>query len=894
MSEWHGFVRRHLPPLGIEPTREIEIVDELALQLESAYESAKARGASEEDARAQASVEVPDWAALAATLARIERPTAARPTLGSPRAVGFMSGFIQDLRYGTRALMRSSGFAVVAAATLALGIAAATIVYSLVDGILVRPLPIHEPDRVVLARELTPQGVDMSLSWPNFVDWQARATSFDGVAAWRGIPSNLTGIDTPRRILVRQVTWNLFSVLGVRPLLGRDLTSADEQYGVDRVCLVSYGFWQRELGGDASAIGRRITLDDTPVTVVGVLPADFTVARQEDAFLPFGNFYPPGHFMLARGNHNGIALIARLRADVTLDEARAELAVIARQLAEEYPNTNSGQGATVQPLMEVLVGPVRTTLTILLAAVGVMLLIACVNIANLLLVRGATRAQELEIRLALGAGRWRVVRQLLTESVLLGVLGGAAGVALAYAGFDAALALLPEDQPRLHTVALDGRVLAASGALSIATGLLFGLIPALQAGSRGGAALLRSARVSGAVGARQNTRRALLVAELALAVVLLAGAGLMVRTMGNLLAIDLGFEPSQVLSARVSLPPARYPAAARLDFVSRVEDRLRSLPGVADAAFTISLPVQGSNWNSVFIVEKLPVPPRADLPSAAWTPVTPSYFQTMGIRLLRGRTFEASDRLGVPEVAVVNETFARRFWPNGDALGQRIKQGWPEDQTPWRQIVGIVNDVKTAGVDQPAAMQAYLPMAQVPQTSLTAVVRTQDDAPRLAGPLESAILEVDATLPVYDVRTMDQVIERGVAQQRLLMVLLVGFGGIALVLAALGVFAVTAYSVSQRRHELGVRIALGADRGGVLRLVLRQGLATCAVGIAIGLAAALTVTRVLETLLFEITPYDAPTLAGITAMLLLVAGAACFVPAHRATKVDPVTALRAE
>jgi putative ABC transport system permease protein len=694
--------------------------------------------------------------------------------------------------------------------------------------------------------------------------------------------------------MVRQATSNLFEVLGVRPILGRDLTPADGQLGVDRVCLVSFGFWQRELGGDATAIGRRITLDDTPVTVVGVLPADFTVARQEDAFLPFGNFYPPGHFMLARGNHNGLAAIGRLRPGVTLEQARAELSVIARQLSEEYPNTNSGQGATASPLMEVLVGPVRTTLTILLAAVGAMLLVACVNIANLLLVRGAARAQELEVRLALGAGRWRIVRQLLTESVLLGLLGGIAGVTLAFAGFDAALALLPEDQPRLHTVSLDGRVLLASGVLSIATGLLFGLIPALQTGGGRAAALLRAARVSGAAATRPATRRILLVSELALAVVLLAGAGLMVRTMTNLFAIDLGFEPSQVLSARVSLPAARYSPDARRDFIVRVEDRLRALPGVANAAFTISLPVQGSNWNSVFIVEKQPVPARSDLPSAAWTPVSPAYFQTMGIRLLHGRTFEASDRGGAPEAAVVNETFARRFFADGNALGQRIKQGWPEDQTPWREIVGIVNDVKTSGVDQPAAMQAYLPLPQVPQLALTAVVRTLTDPARLAAEVERAIHEVDATLPVYDVRTMEQVIARGVAQQRLLTVLLVGFGAVALALAALGVFAVTAYSVSQRRHELGVRMALGADRGGVLRLVLGQALATCAVGVALGLAAALGVTRVLETLLYEITPYDAGTLGGITAILLLVAGIACYVPARRATLLDPVTALRAE
>ncbi len=805
-----------------------------------------------------------------------------------------MTGFVQDVRYALRSLAREPGFAVAAIATLALGICATTIVYSLVDGILLRPLPIRDPDRVVLARELTPRGEDMSISLLNFRDWKARAKSFEALAAWRGLPANLTGLDQPRRIMIRQVTWNLFDVLGVQPVLGRGLTEADEEPNVERVALISYRFWQRDMGGETSAIGRRIALDDTPVTIVGVLPQDFTVAREEDAFLPLGNFITtPRHFTLNRGNHFGLAAIGRLKPGVSVDDARAEVVLIASQLAQEYPNTNSGQSAMLVTLHEVLVRQARPTLIVLLVAVGAMLLIACVNIANLLLVRGAGRAQELEVRRALGARRWRIARQLLTESVLLALAGGAVGIVLAGIGFDAFMALVPPDQPRVHLVALDARVLMVTTAVSIGTGLLFGIVPALVSGSARARTLLRSGRVAGPRTVRAGTRRLLLVSELSLALVLLAAAGLMVRTMGQLLAIDPGFASDQVLSAQVSLPQ-RYQAGQRIAFYGQVEERVRALPGVVNAAFTNSLPVQGSNWNSVFIVERQPVPARADLPSAAFTPVTSGYFDTMGIPVVRGRKFEAADSEGAPHVTVVNESLARRFWPDGDALGKRVKQGWPEDKTPWREIVGVVRDVKTARIDQPVAIQAYLPLTQEPVSSAALVVRASGEPAALRASVEAAIREVDSNLPVYDVRTLDQVIEIGVGQQRLLMVLLLGFGGLALLMAAVGVFGVTAYTVAQRTHELGVRMALGADGGRVLRLVLSQELRVCAAGIALGLVGALATVGLLGNLLFGIAPRDPSTIAGVTALLLVVTAVACYLPARRATRVDPVQALRCE
>jgi putative ABC transport system permease protein len=889
--DWRRYVRSHLPPLRVSAEREIEIVDELAGQLDATYLRARSAGATETEAIARAEAEVPNWQDLARTLERIERPQVG-PSAPGAGSGGLMTGFVQDVRYALRALARAPGFSAVAILTLALGIGATTIVYSLVDGILLKPLPIADPGRVVLARTLATDKSEMSVSFPDFQDWVARAKSFERLGAWRGVPSNLTGLGQPRQINVRQVTANLFDVLGVQPILGRGLTAADDQPGVDRVCLVSYGFWQRELGGDRSAIGRRITLDETPVTVVGVLPRDFTIAREEDAFLPFSNFLRPGSFMYGRGNHFGLSAIGRLAPGATVESARAEIETLSNQLAQEYPETNSGQGGTVRLLLEVLVSDARRMLWILLGAVTAMLLIACVNLANLQLARAAGRSQEMAVRRSLGAAGWRVVRQMLTESILLGALGGVAGVALAWFGFDAVVALLPSDQPRIHIVALDARVLAVAALISIATGILFGLVPALHAVSGRALELLRSARVSGSGHTRLGTRQALLLVEVALAMVLLAGAGLMVRTMSNLFAVDTGVDHAQLITAQVSLP-ARYTNDRRRMFVDAVVDRIRAIPGVENAAFTYSLPVLGSNWNSIFIVSDQPVPARADLPGAAWTPVSVDYFKTVGIRLLQGRLLEAGDGPDAPTVVVVNESFARRFWPQGNALGQRVKQGWPEDQTPWREIVGVVSDDKTASLDEPSAMEAFLPFAQLPQTAGSFVARLNTRPSSITTAMEAAIHEIDPNLPV-NVRTMDRIIESAVGGERLTTMLLAGFAGLALIMAAIGVFGVTAYSVSQRTHELGIRMALGANRRSVLGLILRQELSACVGGVVVGLAATFMMSSLLSSLLFGIAPQDPTTIGAVTALLAGVTLIACYLPARRATRLDPVSALRSD
>ena len=889
---WRQYVRSQLPPLDVAAERENEIVEELAVQLESTYERARERGANDDEARQLALSEIPDWAAFARTLGRIERPYIQTPAAGAGSG-GFMTGFIQDIRYALRALKRAPGFAAVSILTLALGIAATTIVYSIVDGILLRPLPIRDADRVMLARETT-QGVEGSIAWPNFVDWQKRQTSFEQLAAWRGLASNLSGVEQPRRLMTRQTTWNMLSVMGVTPVVGRDFTAEDDRPGVPRTAIASYAFWQRELGGTAAAIGRQLTIDETPVTIIGVLPKEFTIAREEDLFLPFGNFLDGSVPMFfGRGNHFGLAAIGRLKDGVSLDAAESELKTIARQLEQEYPATNSGNSATVRPLFEVLVSDARPMLFVLLGAVVTMLLIACVNLANLMLSRTAGRAQEMAVRRSLGAARWRIARQMLTESILLGSVGGLAGVALAFAGFQAIVALLPPNQPRIHTVTIDLRVLAIAALMSIGTGVLFGLVPALQAATGRSMTLLRSARVTGASHGGGLTRRALLLSEVALALVLVTGAGLMLRTMSNLLDVDTGFTSEQIVTAQFALPP-RYDNPRRVVFMDQVLQRISAAPGVSNAAFTSSLPIAGSTWNSIFIVEGRPVPERGQLPTSAWTPISEDYFLTMGIRLMKGRLFSNADRPGAPMVTVINETFARRLFGDADPIGARIKQGWPEEKNPWREIIGVVNDVRVNGLQGDPSLQAYLPFRQTTPGYGAFVARATGSPAALGRTLEAAVKEVDPSLPLNSIQTMDEVIQVGVGSERLTMVMLLGFAALALVIAAIGVFGVTAYSVSQRTHELGVRMALGAKPGQVLALVLRQEMTACVLGIGAGIVGVMFLASLLESLLFGVTSRDAITVSVAATILLAVTVIACLIPAHRATRVDPVTALRLE
>ena len=648
------------------------------------------------------------------------------------------------------------------------------------------------------------------------------------------------------------------------------------------------------MGGTPAAIGRPINLDESPVTVIGVLPPDFTVARVEDVFLPFGTYNDPKNGMYAgRGNHFGLAAVARLKPGVDPETANAEMVAIARQLEQEHPNTNSGNSASARPLFETLIGTARPMLYVLFGAVLTMLLIACVNLANLMLSRAAGRTQEMAVRRSLGAARWRIARQMLTESLLLAVFGGIAGVALAYVGFEALVALLPPNQPRIHVISIDLRVLSMAAAASIGTGILFGLMPAIQAATGRSMTLLRSSRVTGTANASAGTRRTLMLAEVALALVLVTGAGLMLRTMNNLAAIDTGLEHEQIVTAQFNLP-LRYTTEKRLVFLDQSLERLRAIPGVTRAAYTYSIPVAGSNWNSIFIVEGQPVPERNQLPSSAWIPASAEYLETTGTRLIKGRWFDNRDLQDAPEVVVINETFARRFFGTNDPIGARVKQGWPEDKTPWRQIVGVVNDVRMNSLQGDPTLQAYLPVTQTGQRSGAFVLRTDGNPAMLGRSIEAAIHEVDPNLPLFNIQTMNEIIDASIGNERLTMVLLIGFAALALLMAAIGVFGVTSYSVSQRTHELGIRMALGANRGSVLALVLRQEMGACLIGIVAGVIGALFMASLLESLLFGVTSRDTVTLSIAAVVLLAVTAIACVIPAQRATRVDPVTALRLE
>jgi len=805
-----------------------------------------------------------------------------------------METLIQDLRYGARMLVRKPGFTLVATITLALGIGANTAIFSVVNAVLLRSLPFSEPDRLIILTEKDREGARMGAAYPNYQDWRARAQSFEDMAAFRAQTFNLTGVDNPVRLQGRTVNWNLFQLLGVKPQLGRTFVEQDDQVGAPPTALISHGVWQEKFGGDPALIGRPVRLDGETFIVIGVLPPDFELFRRVDLYVPLGLYLTPQFGMLSRGNHFGLNVLARLKKDVGVEQARVEMQTLAAQLEREYPDTNSGNGALAQELKTRYAEDIRQSLLVLLAAVGFVLMIACVNIANLLLVRAAERQKEIAIRLALGAGRRRIVRQLLSESVLVSLLGGVAGLLIGVWMKDGLLALAPEGVPRLSEVRLDSVVLIFTLCISVLTGLLFGLLPAWHASRSDLHTTLKEGGRSTGGSSREGMRKILLVAEVGLSLVLLIGAGLMLRTVFQLTRVNPGFNAEKLLMVEFSLPRNAYDQARQAVFFDECLTRVQALPGVRSAALTLSLPIDGSNWNSVFIVGDQPVPPRPELPSSAFTPVSANYFDAMGIRLLKGRAFTEADTQKTQTVTVINDTMARRFWPNEEPIGKRLKQGWPEDKSPWREVVGVVADVKVNGVDQETPLQSYLPLAQEPARGLALAVRTEGAPLLLAGTVEHTIHSIDKDLPVFNARSMDQLLDNAIGRQRLTMVLLTGFAVVALLLAAVGIYGVVSYSVSLRTHEIGIRMALGAQAGDVLKLIAGQGMMLALIGVVIGLGASLALTRLMESLLFGVSATDPATFVAIALLLAGVALLACYIPARRAAKVDPMVALRYE
>jgi putative ABC transport system permease protein len=796
-----------------------------------------------------------------------------------------------DLRYALRQLLRAPGFTAVALLTIALGIGACTAIFSVVNTVLLRPLPYPESDRLVVVRETNPpQFPEFSVAPGQYFGWLAQSSSWESLASSRSGTYNLTGRGEPQRVIAERVTANHFATLRVRPALGRDFRAEEDVPGQENVALLSHGFWQRQLGGRPDVLQQTITLDGQPFTVIGVMPAWFRRQARTEV-------YTPAAYTAAdreqRGGHY-ISVFGRLKAGVTLEQARSEMAVIADRMARQYPDTNKGWGVRLTPMLEAAVRDVKPVLLALMAAVGFLLLIACANVANLLLARATGRAREIAVRGALGAGRGRLVRQLLTESLLLALLGAGLGVAVAHLGIAGLMSLAPESVPRFQEVSIDLGALGFSAALACLTGVAFGLVPALQATRHELSETLKQAgRGAGESGRRHRLRGTLVVAEMAIALVLLVGAGLLMRSFVRLQQVDPGFDPRQALAVRVSLPDKKYDGdEEKALFTDQALRRLAAIPGVQAAGAAHVAPLSGSDYVLGFTIKGRPPIAPSDLPSTNYYAVSPDYFRAMGIRLLRGRSFERTDSAGATPVAIISESMARRFFPGEDPIGKHIHvtQG-PEK---WRQIVGIVGDVRQYDLHGEMTVQTYEPLAQQPFSFLTFVVRSAGSLEPLPAAIRSAIYAVDGDQPVARIQPLTQFVAESIGRQRFAMLLFAAFSGAALLLAAIGIYGVMAYSVRQRTGEIGIRMALGAGTGQVLRLVFLQGGRYIGLGLGLGVLGALLLTRFLSTLLYGVSAHDPLTFGAIALLLALTAALACLLPARRAARVDPTSALRAE
>ncbi|HZM88285.1 MAG TPA: ABC transporter permease [Blastocatellia bacterium] len=801
-----------------------------------------------------------------------------------------MTSLGQDLRYALRMLLKNPGFAVVAVIALALGIGANTAIFSVVNTVLLRSLPYSDPDRLMVVREnKLPQFPEFSISPGNFLDWQKQNTSFEKLVAINRAAYNLVSGDAdPERLRGARVSAGLFEMLGANPVQGRTFTDEEDQPGRDNVVILSGSLWKRRFGGDPNIIGQSLTLSSASYTVIGIMPATFQFPDRDT------ELWTPIAFTSRQAQQHGshyLSVIGRLKQETTIQQADIEMKSIAARLAEQYPDSNAGWSNNVFRMQEYEVRDIRSGLIFLLGAVAIVLLIACANVANLLLARSTARQKEMAIRSALGASRWRVIRQLLTESVLLALIGGGVGLLLAFWGTESLLALAPEDLPRIKDVALDGRVLGFTLVVTMITGVIFGLAPALQSSSPNLNETLKEAG-RGTTAGRHRVRNSLVIVEVALALMLLICSGLMIRSFMRLQRVDPGFNPSNGLAMSIALPGRKYPNSDNhLAFFSQLVERTSALPGVVAAGATQSLPIQDDFLVGFDIQGRPPVPP-GEGKSTNYYAVTTDYFKAMGIQLLRGRLFTEQDNSKAPPVAIINETMAKQYFPDEDPIGQRIHLTQGPDK--FREIVGIVGDVKQYGLAQPSPLQTYEPYLQMPFSSLTLVVRTEGNPASLSGAIRGEVLAIDKEQPVSRIRTLDQIISGSVQQQRFLMLLLGVFAAVALILAAVGLYGVMNYAVTQRTHEIGIRMALGANAGAVLRLIVGHGMMLALIGVAIGLAGAFAVTRVMESLLFSVSTTDPSTFASVSVVLTGVALVACLAPARRAIKVDPMLALRHE
>ena len=811
-----------------------------------------------------------------------------------------METLIRDIRYAARGLLKQPVFTAIVLLTLGLGIGASTAIFSVVNSVLLRSLPYRQPDRIVAIQELSEKGTRVQVTSANFLDWRAQNTVFEHLAAIRVTTSNLALADYAERIDIAQTSANFFEVFGVTPTYGRFFIPTDEQAGHEPVVILSDGLWRSRFGSDPGLVGKPIKLDGRNYTVIGIAPPRFQYPDKTEAWLPplklVPELFPDQDVTQTRGM-GYLAAVGLLKPGVSLPQAAAEMETITSRLRQQYPESNNNRFNKVVSLHRHLVGDTDTMLWLLLGAVTFVLLIACANVANLLLANAASRQKEIAIRTALGASRFRVVRQLFTESALLALAGGAVGLLLSVWGVPLITKLLPREFPRLDEIQIDWRVLGFTLAASVLTGLLFGLAPVFHL-TRFGVhdAMKESSHGAGGSVHRSRLRHALIVAEVALSVVLLAGAGLLFRSFLQLQSVNAGFTPEQVLTARLSPSGEKFKTDS--DYIKYYENvlaRIGALPGVREAGVINTLPLQkGPTFR--FRVEG-----RAPLPIDKWPPanyrsVSPNYFHVLNIPVLQGRPFTDRDNEQAPTVLLVNQSIAEKYFPGENVVGKRINFGRTDsNQQPiWREIVGVVADVKNMELKEQPEPEIYFSSLQSPFEAMSIVIRSSVEPGSLAGAVRGAVAEVDKTVPVADIETMDRIVTESVMQPRFNMVLLGLFSAIALVLSAAGIYGVTSYTVTQRTHELGIRLALGAQLGDVLRLILKQGLAVILIGVAIGLAAAFVLTRLLRTLVFGISTNDPLTFIGITLLLSAVALIACYVPARRATKVDPLVALRYE
>ena len=807
-----------------------------------------------------------------------------------------MGTLVADLRYALRTLRKNPGFAAVAILTLALGIGANTAIFSVVNAVLLRPLPYKDASRLVFMRETQMRVGEVSVSYPDFLDWRQQNQSFAQMAAVHNVGFNLGGVDKPESIAGYGVSSAFLSMLGVQPILGRDFLPAEEQPGTEPVALVSYELWQSHLGSDPAVVGHTLTLDGRRYSIIGVLPPGLRFTDKADVLTPMGVFVKD---LMDRGDRGDMDVIARLKPGVTLDQARAEMKTIAARLAQQYPTDDSGVGVSLMTLREAFAGDIVPAVLVLFAAVVFVLMIACANVANLFLARGAARSREIAVRLSFGASRGRIVRQMLTESLLFAALGGVLGVALGAWSLAGLRGLISSDLFDTIGVRLDAGVLWFTGALVVLVTVAFGLLPALQASRLNLQNSLKEGGRSSTPGARQHRiRGALVIAELALSLVMLAASGLMMRSLYRLLQVNPGFRAANVLQMEMTLRSTQYSKdAAVLNFWDQVLSRVRSLPGVETAALGSAIPLSGNHNRSDITIEGRPLPGPGEFPHPDFHEVTPDYFRALGIPLLRGRTFTEADSEGTPLVAMVNATLAERFWPNQDPTGKQILSGHPGPKNKPVTIVGVVGDTKLYGLDRPARLEVYEPYRQYrqkPPTDLNLVVRSAVDPASLTAEIRSAVAAVDKDQPIVGVATMQKLVDDSVSTRRVTLILLGAFSGLALALAAIGIYGVMAYIVAERTHEIGIRVAIGAESRDVMRLVLGQGARLGLWGVAIGLVAAVGFTRLISSLLFAVSASDPLTFAGVCVVLLLVALAACYLPARRAVSVDPIIALRYE